>query len=86
MPGPARTSRTAWLDLIDIATTKIEHAIQRERATGAAPPGIDARPLAEELAWQSEQVVQDDRASCRHWTPRARPTGLGNPRLKHRKI
>ena len=48
--------RSAWLDLIDIATTKIEQAIQRERAAGAAPPGIDARLLAEALAWQSERL------------------------------
>jgi TetR/AcrR family transcriptional regulator, ethionamide resistance regulator len=48
--------RAAWLELIDIATTKHERAIVRERAVGIAPGGLDARRLAEALAWQSERL------------------------------
>jgi TetR/AcrR family transcriptional regulator, ethionamide resistance regulator len=48
--------RSAWLELIDVSTAKIERAIQRERAAGAAPAGMEARPLAQALAWQSERL------------------------------
>lgn len=48
--------RSAWIELIDIATTKIESAVIRERAVGIAPDGLPARQLAEALAWQSERL------------------------------
>ncbi|WP_042426642.1 TetR/AcrR family transcriptional regulator [Streptacidiphilus anmyonensis] len=48
--------REVWLDAIDIATTRIETAIQRERDRGIAPPGLDARTTAQALAWQAERL------------------------------
>jgi AcrR family transcriptional regulator len=48
--------RNAWLEAIDFATDKVAAAIERERKLGVAPPGCDARQMAEALIWQSERV------------------------------
>ena len=48
--------RDAWLKTIEVATTRIEHAILRERDRGVAPPGLSARVTAEALAWQAERL------------------------------
>ena len=48
--------RDAWLDLIEVATTRHEKAILRERKLGVAPPGYSARRIAEGLAWQAERL------------------------------
>lgn len=48
--------RSAWLDVIEVATTRHEKAILRERAVGVAPPGYNARRVAEALTWQAERL------------------------------
>ena len=48
--------RDAWIEVIDVATTRIEKAILRERALGVAPPGYNARRVAEALAWGTERL------------------------------
>jgi AcrR family transcriptional regulator len=48
--------RDAWLKAIEVSTTRLEKAILRERALGVAPPGYNARRLAEALAWQNERL------------------------------
>src|ERR1700722_13779471 len=48
--------RDAWLEAIDVATTRIETAILRERERGVAPPGLDPRTTAQALAWQAERL------------------------------
>jgi len=48
--------RGAWLNLIGLATTRVEKAILRERELGVAPPGYNARRLAEALTWQAERL------------------------------
>jgi TetR/AcrR family transcriptional regulator, ethionamide resistance regulator len=46
----------AWLDVIEVVTTQVEKAIVRERTLGVAPPGCDARRVAEAIAWQAERL------------------------------
>ena len=48
--------RDAWLSVIEVSTTRHEKAILREREVGVAPPGYDARRIAEALVWQSERL------------------------------
>src|SRR6267142_5707423 len=48
--------RDAWIEVIGVATTRIEKAILRERALGVAPPGYNARRIAEALAWGTERL------------------------------
>jgi hypothetical protein len=48
--------RNAWLHVIEVATTRHEKAILREREVGVAPPGYKARQIAEALAWQAERL------------------------------
>jgi len=48
--------RNAWLHVIEVATTRHEKAILREREVGVAPPGYKARQIAEALAWQPERL------------------------------
>ena len=48
--------RGAWLDVIDAAASQHQAAIIRERERGVAPPGGDARHIAEALAWQAERL------------------------------
>jgi TetR/AcrR family transcriptional regulator, ethionamide resistance regulator len=48
--------RDAWLEAIEVATTRIQTAILRERERGVAPVGLTARATAEALAWQAERL------------------------------
>ena len=48
--------RDAWLEALDFATSQMAQAIDRERKLGVAPPGLDARLIAEALIWQSERT------------------------------
>src|SRR6266849_4434258 len=48
--------RDAWLDAIEVSTARLENAILRERELGVAPPGYNARRIAEALAWQNERL------------------------------
>jgi AcrR family transcriptional regulator len=48
--------RDAWLNLIELATARLEKAIVRERKLGVAPPGYNARRVAEALTWQAERL------------------------------
>jgi AcrR family transcriptional regulator len=48
--------RDAWLEAVEVATTRIENAIERERERGVAPPGLSARTTAQALAWQAERL------------------------------
>jgi hypothetical protein len=48
--------RDAWLNVIEVSTTRHEKAILRERKLGVAPSGYDARRIAEALVWQSERL------------------------------
>lgn len=48
--------RDAWLQAIDFAADQVAESIERERKLGVAPPGYDARLMAEGLIWQSERV------------------------------
>lgn len=48
--------RDAWLQAIDFAADQVAESIERERKLGVAPPGYDARLIAEGLIWQSERV------------------------------
>ncbi len=48
--------RDAWLDAIEVSISRIESAILRERALRVAPPGHNARRIAEALAWQNERL------------------------------
>ena len=50
------TVRDAWLHAIDFAADQVAESIERERKLGVAPPGYDARLIAEGLIWQSERV------------------------------
>jgi TetR/AcrR family transcriptional regulator, ethionamide resistance regulator len=50
------TVRDAWLQAIDFAADQVAESIERERKVGVAPPGYDARLIAEGLIWQSERV------------------------------
>jgi AcrR family transcriptional regulator len=50
------TVRDAWLQAIDFATDQVAESIERERKLGVAPPGYDARLIAEGLIWQSERT------------------------------
>jgi TetR/AcrR family transcriptional regulator, ethionamide resistance regulator len=50
------TVRDAWLHAIDFAADQLGESIERERKLGVAPPGYDARLIAEGLIWQSERV------------------------------
>jgi TetR/AcrR family transcriptional regulator, ethionamide resistance regulator len=54
--GAPADVRDAWLHGIDFAADQVADAIERERKVGVAPPGGDARLLAEGLIWQSERV------------------------------
>jgi AcrR family transcriptional regulator len=47
--------RDAWLQAIDFAADQVAESIERERKLGVAPPGYDARLIAEGLIWQSER-------------------------------
>jgi TetR/AcrR family transcriptional regulator, ethionamide resistance regulator len=49
------TVRDAWLQAIDFAADQVAASIERERKLGVAPPGYDARLIAEGLIWQSER-------------------------------
>jgi AcrR family transcriptional regulator len=49
-------TRDAWLEALDFATSQMAAAIERERKLGVAPPGLDARLVAEALIWQSERT------------------------------
>lgn len=48
--------RDAWLEAVEVATTRIETAILRERERGVAPAGLSARTTAHALAWQAERL------------------------------
>ena len=48
--------REVWLTAFEAATTQLEQAILRERELGVAPPGYDARRVAEALTWQAERL------------------------------
>jgi TetR/AcrR family transcriptional regulator, ethionamide resistance regulator len=48
--------RDAWLEAIDFASSQVALAIERERKLGVAPPGLDAKLVAEALIWQSERT------------------------------
>jgi len=48
--------RDAWLNVMEVSTTRHEKAILRERKLGVAPSGYDARRIAEALVWQSERL------------------------------
>src|SRR5580704_2693246 len=48
--------RKVWLEVIDNGATQVEKAILRERSLGVAPPGYDARRIAEAIAWQAERL------------------------------
>jgi AcrR family transcriptional regulator len=48
--------RDTWLKLVDVSATRLAKAILRERAVGVAPPGYNARRMAEALAWQNERL------------------------------
>jgi AcrR family transcriptional regulator len=48
--------RDSWLHAIDSAADQVAESIERERKLGVAPPGYDARLIAEGLIWQSERV------------------------------
>ncbi len=48
--------RDAWLKAIEVSTARLENAILRERELGVAPPGYNARRIAEALAWQNERL------------------------------
>ena len=48
--------RDAWLAALEAATTQLEQAILRERELGVAPPGYNARRVAEALTWQPERL------------------------------
>jgi AcrR family transcriptional regulator len=48
--------RDSWLQAIDFAADQLAESIERERKLGVAPPGYDARLIAEGLIWQSERV------------------------------
>jgi len=48
--------RDAWLEAIDSASSRAALAIDRERALGVAPPGLDSKLIAEALIWQSERT------------------------------
>jgi AcrR family transcriptional regulator len=50
------TVRDAWLQAIDFAADQVAESIERERKLGVAPPGYDARLIAEGLIWQSERI------------------------------
>lgn len=50
------TVRDAWLQAIDFAADQVAESIERERKLGVAPPGYDARLIAEGLIWQSERT------------------------------
>ncbi|MDB5578583.1 MAG: TetR family transcriptional regulator [Bradyrhizobium sp.] len=48
--------RDAWLEAVDFASSQMAAAIERERALGVAPPGLDAKLIGEALIWQSERT------------------------------
>src|SRR5258708_29955505 len=48
--------RDAWLNVIEVSTTRHEKAILRERKLGVAPSGYDARRIAGALASQSNRL------------------------------
>jgi len=48
--------RDAWLEGLNFATGQLANAIERERKLGVAPPGSDARLMAEALIWQAERM------------------------------
>jgi hypothetical protein len=48
--------RKVWLDVIEHGVAQVEKAILRERSLGVAPPGYDARRIAEAIAWQAERL------------------------------
>ena len=48
--------RDAWLEALEFATSQMAAAIERERRLGVAPPGLDAKLMAEALIWQSERT------------------------------
>jgi AcrR family transcriptional regulator len=50
------TVSDAWLHAIDSAADRVAESIERERKLGVAPPGLDARLIAEGLIWQSERI------------------------------
>lgn len=48
---------TPWVAMMDRFTTDIARQIDRERAAGAAPPGVDSRAIARTLVWGSERML-----------------------------
>jgi AcrR family transcriptional regulator len=46
-----------WLSIIDRFSGAIAAQIDRERAAGLAPPGIDSRRLAAMLLWSTERLM-----------------------------
>src|SRR5258708_20897057 len=76
--------RDAWLKAIEVSTARLENAILRERELGVAPPGHNARLVAEALAWQNERL------HFRAWpglpfpmsTPQLAAVGL-HPNMRH---
>ena len=56
--------RDAWLEAVEVATTRIENAIERERERGVAPPALSARTTAQALAWQAERLHFPGRGSA----------------------
>jgi AcrR family transcriptional regulator len=53
--GAMPTIREAYLRAMDVFVDRLRTAIERERACGAAPPGLDAAMLAQSLLWCSER-------------------------------
>ncbi len=53
--GRGAEVRDTWLAAVELAATQLEKAILRERELGVAPPGCDARRIAEAITWQSER-------------------------------
>jgi AcrR family transcriptional regulator len=47
--------RELWLSIMGRFTDEIAHEIERERAAGIAPPGIEPRRLAALLLWSAER-------------------------------
>lgn len=47
--------RELWLGIMGRFTDAIAHEIERERAAGIAPPGVESRRLASLLLWSAER-------------------------------
>jgi AcrR family transcriptional regulator len=53
--GAMPAIRESYLRAMDVFVDRLRIAIERERAGGAAPPGMDAAMLAQSLLWCSER-------------------------------